>query len=143
MHHGQSLFFTLYYTEIDARTHLSLSLSLPPPYCYFTCSSSGCNKVLFYCLSADKLRALILPISDNITLCNAEPNSVECALGSKLHTILYAREGHFSRHSGSVWNNSSKSKNIWGGDFYRTWTAKLMNCACASAVRVSFTVQVR
>ena len=29
------------------------------------------------------------------------------------------------------------------GIFYRTWTVKLMNCACASASKVSFTIQVR
>ena len=94
----------------------------------------------------------------NITLCNAEPSfaakrallrlvrkisfSAEYALGSKLHTIFYSREERFSRHSGSVWYNISISGNIWGGNFYRTWTVKLMNCACASAGKVSFTVQV-
>ena len=67
----------------------------------------------------------------------------EYALGSKLHTILYAREGRFSRHSGSVSYNTSKSGNISGGDFYRNWTVKLMNCTRVSAGKVSFTVQVR
>ena len=42
-----------------------------------------------------------------------------------------------------VWYNIRKLGNIWGGDFYCTWTVKPMNCACASACKVCFTVQVR
>ena len=38
------------YITLRARAHapFSLPLSLPPPYCYFTCRSSRYNKVLFY-----------------------------------------------------------------------------------------------
>ena len=68
-----------------------------------------------------------------VTRSKALPSEAEHALGSKSHTIFYARDGRFLCHSGSVWYNISKSWNIWGGDFYRTWTVKLMNCACANA----------
>ena len=82
-------------------------------------------------------------IEHYVTRSQALPSSAEKALGSKLHTILYAREGRFLRHSGSVWYNISKSGNIWGGDFYCTWTVKLVNCAGARAGKVSFTAHVR
>ena len=42
-----------------------------------------------------------------------------------------------------VFGNIRKSGKIWGGDFYRTWTVKLMNCACANADKAIFTVQIR
>ena len=45
-------------------------------------------------------------------------------LVSKLHTILYARKGRLSPDFESLWYNMSKSENIWGGNFYRTWTVK-------------------
>ena len=46
----------------------------------------------------------------NSTLYNAEPSSTAYALGSKLHTILYATEGRFSRHSGSQFYRPSTVK---------------------------------
>ena len=42
-----------------------------------------------------------------------------------------------------LFGNISKSGNIWGGDFYRTWTVKLILPALADAQFMSFTVQVR
>ena len=42
-----------------------------------------------------------------------------------------------------LFGNISKSGNIWGGDFYRTWTVKLTLPALAHAQFMSFTVQVR
>ena len=107
---------------------------------------------------------------NNITLCNAEPrfavlgrgrcflyklkrsarsrrvwktsSEAKCAFRSKLHMIFYARVGRSSRHSGTVWYNIRKSRNIWYGDFHRTWTVKLMNCACSSAGKVNFTPNI-
>ena len=42
-----------------------------------------------------------------------------------------------------LFGNISIPGNIWGGDIFRTWTVKLIKHACASAGKVSFTVQVR
>ena len=64
-----------------------------------------------------------------VTRSQALLSSAEYALGSNLHTILYVKEGRYSHYSGSVGYNISKLGNVWGGDFYRTWTVKLMNCA--------------
>ena len=94
---------------------------------------------MVFCLSTI-LRELIVHY---VTRSQALPSSAEYALGSKLHTILYVREERFLHFSESVWYNISKSKNIWGRDFYRAWAVKLMKCAYASAGKVSFTVQVQ
>ena len=50
---------------------------------------------------------------------------------------------HAFRVIPGLFGNIRKSGNILGGDFYRTWTVKLMNYACTSAGKVSFTIQIQ
>ena len=52
---------------------------------------------------------------------------------------------HLSRVILKVFRNIRKSRNIWGGDYYRTWTLKLTVPALAHAHAQfkSFTVHLR
>ena len=42
-----------------------------------------------------------------------------------------------------LFGNISKSRNIWGGDFHRTWTVKVTLLALGYVQFISITVQVR
>ena len=50
---------------------------------------------------------------------------------------------HVFRVITGLFGNISKSRNIWGGDFYRTWTVKLTLPELAHAQFMSFSVQAR
>ena len=53
------------------------------------------------------------------------------------------QQKHVFRVVLGLFDNISKSGNIWGGDFYCAWTVKLTLPALAHAQFMSFTVQVR
>ena len=56
--------------------------------------------------------------------------------------MFYATEVHFHVIPG-LFDNIRKSGNIWGGDFYRSWTVKLTLPALTLEQFMSFNVQVR
>ena len=55
----------------------------------------------------------------------------------------FMQRKHVFRVILGLFDNISKSGNIWGRDFYCTWTVKLTLPALPHAQFTSFTVQVR
>ena len=56
---------------------------------------------------------------------------------------IFMQRKHVFRLITRLFANISKSGNIWGGNFYRSWTVKLTLPALVHAQFMSFTVQIR